>query len=128
MDESMCCECEHFLMCLCVCLEPDHHPVFPHAAPVGLLRSAAHHRLLLHLLRSPLDQVQSHNPTQLKSDTCPWSTKAVISSTGIFVAIDNNTLNGSKLSIFLLCQKSLRSCSMKILCTFPTANISNLNF
>ncbi len=29
------------------------------------------------------------------------------SSTGIFVAIANNTLYGSKLSIFLLCQKSL---------------------
>ncbi len=37
----------------------------------------------------------------------PWSTKAVISSTAIFVAIDNNTLYGSKLYIFLLCQKSL---------------------
>ncbi len=38
---------------------------------------------------------------------CPWSTKAVISNTGIFVAIDNNTLYGSKLLIFILCQKSL---------------------
>ncbi len=38
---------------------------------------------------------------------CPWSTKAVLSNTGIFVAIANNTLYGSKLSIFLLCQKSL---------------------
>ncbi len=38
---------------------------------------------------------------------CPWSTKAVISNTGIFVAIAKNTLYGSKLSIFLLCQKSL---------------------
>ncbi len=38
---------------------------------------------------------------------CPCSTKAVISSTGIFVAIDNNTLYGSKLSISLLWQKSL---------------------
>ncbi len=38
---------------------------------------------------------------------CPWSTKAVISNTGIFVAITNNTLYGSKLYIFLLCQKSL---------------------
>ncbi len=37
----------------------------------------------------------------------PWTTKAVISSTGIFVAIANNTLYGSKLSIFLLCQKLL---------------------
>jgi len=30
-----------------------------------------------------------------------------ISSTGIFVAIDNNTKYGSKLYIFILCQKSL---------------------
>ncbi len=41
------------------------------------------------------------------ANMCPWSTKAVISNTGIFVAIDNNTLYGSKLSIFLLCQKLL---------------------
>uniref|UniRef100_A0A673L5W7 Bifunctional heparan sulfate N-deacetylase/N-sulfotransferase 1-like n=1 Tax=Sinocyclocheilus rhinocerous TaxID=307959 RepID=A0A673L5W7_9TELE len=34
-------------------------------------------------------------------------TKAVLSRWGIFVAIANNTLYGSKLSIFLLCQKSL---------------------
>ncbi len=40
-------------------------------------------------------------------NTCPWSTKAVISSTAIFVAIANNTLYGSKLYFFLLCQKSL---------------------
>ncbi len=31
----------------------------------------------------------------------PWSTEAVISSTGVFVAIANNTLYGSKLYIFL---------------------------
>ncbi len=43
----------------------------------------------------------------IKMNMCPWSTKAVISNTGIFVAIDNNTLYGSKLSIFLLWQKSL---------------------
>ncbi len=30
----------------------------------------------------------------------PWSTKAVISNTGIFVAIANNTLYESKLSFF----------------------------
>ncbi len=42
-----------------------------------------------------------------KGHICPWSTKAVISNTGIFVAIANNTLYGSKLYIFLLCQKSL---------------------
>ncbi len=39
---------------------------------------------------------------------CPCSTKAVISNTGIFVAIDNNTLYGSKLYIFILCQKIIR--------------------
>ncbi len=38
---------------------------------------------------------------------CFWSTKAVMRSTGIFVAIFKNTLYGSKLYIFLLCQKSL---------------------
>ncbi len=38
---------------------------------------------------------------------CPCRTKAVISNTGIFVVIANNTLYGSKLSISLLCQKSL---------------------
>ncbi len=37
----------------------------------------------------------------------PWSTKAVISNTGIFVAIAKNTLYGSKLYIFSSCQKSL---------------------
>ncbi len=36
-----------------------------------------------------------------------WSTKPVISHWGIFVAIAKNTLYGSKLEIFLLCQKSL---------------------
>ncbi len=36
----------------------------------------------------------------------PWTTKPFISSTGIFVAIARNPLYGSKLSIFLLCQKS----------------------
>ncbi len=43
----------------------------------------------------------------LNAQMCPWSTKAVISNTGIFVAIANNTLYGSKLLFFLLCQKSL---------------------
>ncbi len=41
------------------------------------------------------------------TNMCPWSTKAVFSRWGIFVAIANNTLYGSKLYIFLLCQKSL---------------------
>ncbi len=35
------------------------------------------------------------------------TTKSVISSTGIFVAIANNILYGSKLTIFILCQKLL---------------------
>ncbi len=37
--------------------------------------------------------------------TLAWSTKPVLSRSGIFVAIANNTLYGSKLYIFLLCQK-----------------------
>ncbi len=36
-----------------------------------------------------------------------WSTKAVLSRWSIFVAIAKNTLYGSKLYIFILCQKSL---------------------
>ncbi len=39
--------------------------------------------------------------------TLAWSTKPVLSRWGIFVAIANNTLYGSKLYIFILCQKSL---------------------
>ncbi len=39
--------------------------------------------------------------------TLAWSTKPVLSRWSIFVAIANNTLYGSKLYIFLLCQKSL---------------------
>ncbi len=35
-----------------------------------------------------------------KKKNFSWSTKAVISNTGIFEAIDNNTLYGSKLYIF----------------------------
>ncbi len=37
----------------------------------------------------------------------PWTTKPVISSTGIFVAIANIVIDFYQLSIFLLCQKSL---------------------
>ncbi len=46
--------------------------------------------------------------------TLAWSTKPVLSRWGIFVAIANNTLYGSKLYIFLLCQKSL-AYSVKIM-------------
>ncbi len=58
---------------------------------------------------------------------CPWSIKAVISSTAIFVVITNNTLYGSKLYIFILCQKSL---DIKIMFheDIPTVNISKLNY
>ncbi len=58
---------------------------------------------------------------------CLWSTKAVMSNTGIFVAIANNTLCGSKIIHFFFIPKIiriLRSCSMKIFCKFPTVNIS----
>ncbi len=57
---------------------------------------------------------------------------AVISSTGVFVAITNNTLYESKLYIFILFYlkiiRILRSCSMKIFSSFPTVNISKLNY
>ncbi len=46
--------------------------------------------------------------------TLAWSTKPVLSRWGIFVAIANNTLYGSKLYIFILCQKSL-AYSVKIM-------------
>ncbi len=57
---------------------------------------------------------------------CVCDPAAVISSTAIFVAIDNNTLYGSKLYIFHLCQKSL---DIKIMFheDIPTVNISKLN-
>ncbi len=58
---------------------------------------------------------------------CPWSSNAVISSTDIFIEIDNNTLYGSKLYIFMLWQKSL---DIKIMFheDICTVNISKLNY
>ncbi len=44
---------------------------------------------------------QIYDTPRKNINMCPWSTEAVISSTVIFVAIDNNTLYGSKLYIFL---------------------------
>ncbi len=38
----------------------------------------------------------------------PWTTKPIVSHTHIFVSIANNSLYGSKLSIFLLCQKKIK--------------------
>ncbi len=58
----------------------------------------------------------------------PWTTKAVLSRTGIFIA--NNILHGSKLYFFLLCEKSSGH-YVEIMFhedTFPTVNISKLNF
>ncbi len=46
-------------------------------------------------------------PLSLHWHMWPWSTKPVMSSTGIFVVTSQNTLYGSKWSIFLLSQKSL---------------------
>ncbi len=53
-------------------------------------------------------------------------TKHIYCTRCIFVAIANNTLYGSKLYIFILCQKIiriLRSCSMKIFCTFKISKL-----
>ncbi len=62
----------------------------------------------------------------------PWTAKPVISSTGIFVAIAKNTLYGSKLSIFLLCQLIIRIIKFMfhedIFCKFPTVNIPKHHF
>ncbi len=43
----------------------------------------------------------------------PWSTKAVISSTGIFVAIANNTLYGSQLAALRRCiNHNFKKCTL----------------
>ncbi len=59
---------------------------------------------------------------------CPWTTKPVLSSMGIFVAIANNALYGSKLSIFINAKHQLRSCSLKIFSQFSAVNISKRTF
>ncbi len=61
----------------------------------------------------------------------PWSTKAVISSTGIFVVIAKQYIVWVKHIHFYFMPKIiriLRSCSMKIFSTFPIINISKLHF
>ncbi len=45
--------------------------------------------------------------TDRRAKLCPCSTDAVIRSTATSGEIDNNTVYGSKLYIFILCQKSL---------------------
>uniref|UniRef100_A0A671NHZ7 Afadin n=1 Tax=Sinocyclocheilus anshuiensis TaxID=1608454 RepID=A0A671NHZ7_9TELE len=59
------------------------------------------------LYRPPLPRdYQPPSPASTPYKTT-WSTKPVLSRWSIFVAIAKNTLYGSKLLIFLLCQKSL---------------------
>ncbi len=53
--------------------------------------------------RSLMEQI--YDTPRKNIHLCPWSTDAVISSTGIFVAIDNNIEYGS--TFFILCQKLL---------------------
>uniref|UniRef100_A0A9J7ZRI2 Kinesin-like protein n=1 Tax=Cyprinus carpio carpio TaxID=630221 RepID=A0A9J7ZRI2_CYPCA len=63
----------------------------PHAALIG--QCSSHHDFINYVIQKlPL----------LHYNMCPCSTEAVISSTGIFVAIDNNTLYRSQLYISLL--------------------------
>ncbi len=71
----------------------------------GFSPQDTHMAVINPLTANKRDQCQQHR--RLSVRMCPWSTKPVISSTGVFVAIANNTLYGSKLYIFLLCQKSL---------------------
>ncbi len=56
---------------------------------------------------------------------CLWSTDAVITSTGIFIAIHNNMSQNNNFSYMPKIIRMLRSCSMKIFCT---VNISKLNY
>ncbi len=70
------------------------HPQ-PYCGEIQMLRNTAHSLLSL------FSNYKTH------SHMWPSTTKPVISHTGIFVAIANITLYGSKLSNFLLCQKSL---------------------
>ncbi len=60
----------------------------------------------------------------------PGATKAVISNTGIFVAIATIHCMGQIIDFSFMPKiiRILRSCSMKIFCKFPTVNISNLIF
>ncbi len=67
---------------------------------------------------------------RMDSYICPWSTKTVISSTAIFVAIDNNNIWVIIIDLYYMPKiiRILRSCSMKIFSKFPTINISKLNY
>uniref|UniRef100_A0A671KDX2 Son of sevenless homolog 1 (Drosophila) n=1 Tax=Sinocyclocheilus anshuiensis TaxID=1608454 RepID=A0A671KDX2_9TELE len=106
--------------CVSLCFLTDSDSIF---APVALPHGPLLHGPLLHV-QGAVDHVTcfpassrdadsspfSDNSLfrdQNRSPMCPCNTKAVLSHWGIFVAIANNTLYGSKLSISLLCQKSL---------------------
>ncbi len=54
---------------------------------------------------------------------CPWSTKAVISRWGIFIAIAIVWVKIIDFSFMPKIIRILRSCSMKIFSKFPTINI-----
>ncbi len=61
----------------------------------------------------------------------PWSTKPVLSSTGIFVPIDKKYIVWIKIINFYFMPKIIRiltSCPVKVFSKFPMVNISNLNF
>ncbi len=60
----------------------------------------------------------------------PWTTKPVLSSMSMFVAIAKNTLYGSKLLFSFMPKnhKDIKFWSMKIFCKFLTVDISKINF
>ncbi len=67
------------------------------------------------------------SPPIFFENICPWSTKSVISSTGIFVATAKKNIVWVKMIQFYFMTKIIRiliSCSMKIFCT---VNISKHN-
>ncbi len=59
---------------------------------------------------------------------CPWSTKAVISSTSIFVAIAIVWVKIIDFSFMPKIIRILRLCSIKMFSTFPTVNKSKVIF
>ncbi len=76
---------------------------------------------------------------EIKTYLGPWTTKPVISSTGIFVAIADNTLSFNTFDsawsngLFFFMPKIIMILSkdhvpLKIFSKFPTVNISKLSF
>ncbi len=66
---------------------------------ISVCSSSSHHTTPVHYLHTP-PHIRCLFKTISNTYMCPCSTKAVISNTGIFVAIANNTLHVSKLLIF----------------------------